>query len=361
MSCLRLSIEGEYLDSYIYSGNLFLLDENYVLSIYKWDVLINLAVKGCELLDSLKLTKILENSTNAKGEDKVDLYIDKSGLKTAFRSSIELNVWPSDINVFANILYISSEEGVERYELNYIEGTLGHNFKIFDEMSFSISPNSSNRVAIAAGKSGVLTFIPKSNKYLNQRDVSLLTDSACTDLDWQSTVLLANTVDGVKRADYIPMPIKHQCGDNDTFFNKFKEFKAYRPEPINTDIAKLSWLGGDKFYSLNNDKTITSGNIKSIESLNTRVLDECIFNNILKAKSSAFGAVLETNNELFLMRDDEAEKIYGEPVNWRVFPRAKFYANHLHIISSDAIEIRIISSTMNDLLGFDAENIDLKG
>lgn len=360
MSCLKLSIEGEYLDSYIYSGNLFLFDENYVLSIYKWDILIGLAVKGCNVLTHLKLMGILGDSTNAKieDEDRTDLFISKAGLKSAFRSSIQLNVWPSDINVFANILYISSEEGVQRYDLDYREGTLGKCFKIFDEMSFSISPNSSNRVAIAAGKSGVLTFIPK-NKFLNQRDVCILMESPCTDLDWQSTVLLANTSDGVKRADYIPMPIKAEVGEN--FFEKFKEFKAFRPEPKNSDMAKLSWLGGDKFYSLNHDQTISFGNIKSIESSNHRTLDDCIFNNILKAKSSAFGAILETDNELFLMRDDKPKKVYGEPVNWRVFPRAKFYANHLHIITNDAIEIHIIASTVSDLLGFDADKIDLKG
>jgi hypothetical protein len=358
MSNLTLVIEGRYLDSYIYSGNLFLLDENYLLSIYKWDALTEIAVKGAGILVSLNATRILNDSSNVKNNDKIELGINKAALESTILSSIELNVWPSDINVFANILYISSETGVVRYEFDYRNGILGNRFKIFDEMSFSISPNSSNRIAIAAGKSGVLTFIPKS-KFLSKSDISLLIESPCTDLDWQSTVLLANTIEGVKRADYIPMPIKSEAGRN--FFEKFKEFKAYKPEPKNTDMSKLSWLGGAKAYSLNYDKTISIENIKSAEKLKVIPLGELIFDKIIKAKSSAFGAVLETENELFVMKDDSPLKVYGEPVNWRVFPRAKFYANHLHVITNDSIEVRIISSNNDEIMGFDVESIDLRG
>jgi hypothetical protein len=31
--------------------------------------------------------------------------------------------------------------------------------------------------------------------------------------------------------------------------------------------------------------------------------------------------------------------IPGEPVNWRVFPRSKHYANHLHVVYDDRLEV----------------------
>ncbi|EGR3271882.1 hypothetical protein DLI01_07935, partial [Vibrio parahaemolyticus] len=86
-----------------------------------------------------------------------------------------------------------------------------------------------------------------------------------------------------------------------------------------------------------------------------------IKNKVIKVKSSSFGAILETEDSLYIVRDEEPQKVYGEPVNWRVFPRAKFYSNHLHIISDNHIEIRIISSSDNDTLGFNPDEIDLNG
>ncbi|WP_413692279.1 hypothetical protein [Psychromonas sp. KJ10-2] len=127
---------------------------------------------------------------------------------------------------------------------------------IFDEMSFSISPNSSNRLAIASGKSGVLTFVPKS-KSLSRSDVKEFTSSICTDVDWQSTVLLANTTSGVERADFKPMPLYNDFIEKSEFYEKFKEFKTYTPNVTIKDQAKLSWIGGDKVYSLNLDNTIS--------------------------------------------------------------------------------------------------------
>ncbi|WP_052879915.1 hypothetical protein [Vibrio coralliirubri] len=355
MASLNLFIEGQFLDSYIYSGNLFLLDENYVLSIYKWDRLVEIAT---QINTSEGLESLLKDSSQQFSLDINEIVITSEDLKTAFSSRLDLGVWPSDINVFANILYISSENGVIRYDLDYKKGVLGSKFLIFDEVSFSISPNSSNRVAIAAGKSGVLTFVPKT-KNLSRNYLKEFTFESCTDVDWQSTTLLANTALGVKRADFIPMPIYSDFDDKQDFYVKFKEFKEFTPKLHSKEHSEHSWIGGDKLYSLNHDQTII------VEDLNKKTVVTSVINKVenkvIKVKSSSFGAILETDDSLYILRSEEPQKVYGEPVNWRVFPRAKFYSNHLHIISDDHIEIRIISSTNNDTLGFNPDKIDLNG
>lgn len=354
MKTLKLFIEGRFLDSYIYSGLLFLLGEDYVLSIYKWD---NIVEKTTTLNNSHAFIDVLIDSTESIPQSDIKLFISLNDIKQSHLSSIRLNNWPSDINVYANILYISSEDGVIRYNLDYKNGTLTNEFLIYDGSSFSISPNSSNRLAIAAGKDGVLTFIPLS-KYLNRNYVEEFISEPCMDVDWQSTVLLANTVNGVHRANYLPRPEMKEFNDKQIFFEKFKEFKQYRPTPISQEQVHLSWVGGDKVYYLNNDNSI------SIESIwkNNKVKKSknYISSNIIKAKSAAFGAILETESDLYFINQSDAIKIHSEPVNWRVFPRAKNYSNHLHIISEDTIEIRIISE-QNNILGFEPDRIDEKG
>lgn len=355
MASLNILIEGRFLDSYIYSGNLFLLDENYILSIYKWDRLVEIATSKHHVEE---LEFLLKDSSRQFSLNINEIIISADELASAFSSNIELGLWPSDINVFANILYVSSENGVVRYDLDYQKGKLGGKFLIFDEMSFSISPNSSNRVAIAAGKSGVLTFIPRT-KSLSRNDLREFDCVPCTDVDWQSTTLVTNTALGVKRADFMPMPIFKDFDIREEFYEKFREFKEFIPKINYKENAECSWIGGDRIYSLNIDKKIT------VESLNQKEfiasVKSNIENKVIKAKSSSFGAVLETDDSLYIIRSDEPQRVYGEPVNWRVFPRAKFYSNHLHIITDDNIEIRIISPTKNDTLGFNPEKIDLLG
>ncbi|MGR5154870.1 hypothetical protein [Photobacterium swingsii] len=360
MKNISLTIEGEYLDSYIYSGNLFLLDENYLLNIYKWDEVVKLALKGVSLFEQLSLTKVLKDSTEkfyAK-KDKIKLAITKKDLESTLLSSLHIGLWPSDINVFANILYLSSEKGVSRYDLDYINGTLGKEFIIHDEMSFSISPNSSNRLAIAAGKSGVLTFIPQS-RHLNRSDLNQFLESTCTELDWQSTVLLANTVDGVKRADYMRMPIKKEFDDDREFFQTFKDFRAFKPNVRKKESASFSWIGGDKLFSIKDDNSLTVEKLN--DNSNSVTIGNLKDNKFIKAKSAAFGAVFETESNLYAMKGESLVKVHGEPVNWRVFPRAKFYANHIHIIESNFIEIGIISSCNDNAFGFEIDTIDLRG
>lgn len=355
MASLNILIEGRFLDSYIYSGNLLLLDENYILSIYKWDLVVEIATSKHQVEE---LESLLKDSSQQFSLNIDEIIISADELASAFSSSIELGLWPSDINVFANILYVSSENGVVRYDLDYQKGELGGKFLIFDEMSFSVSPNSSNRVAIAAGKSGVLTFVPRT-KSLSRNDLREFDCDPCTDLDWQSTTLVTNTALGVKRADFMPMPIFNDFDTREDFYEKFREFKEFVPKVNYKENAECSWIGGDRIYSLNFDKNIT------VESLNKKEVITSVKSNIeskiIKAKSSSFGAVLETDESLYIIRSDEPQRVYGEPVNWRVFPRAKFYSNHLHIITDDNIEIRIISPTQNDTLGFNPEKIDLLG
>ena len=52
----------------------------------------------------------------------------------------------------------------------------------------------------------------------------------------------------------------------------------------------------------------------------------------VSADNAVFGFVLESRTGLEIFESSsETTTLDGEPVNWRVFPRSKYYTNHLHV------------------------------
>lgn len=359
ISKFSISVEGDYVDSYIYSGLLVLVDIDYRLSVYKWEELISNGLKGVELLESLALGDLMADSRNSIPQNYLSkVVISKENLKSSKLFSYEIGVWPSDINVYSNKLYISSENGVARLNLDYKTGVLDNEIKLFDEMCFSLSPNSFGRLAFAAGKEGVFTLIPLSN-FHNKSDVKQLINEMCMDLDWQSTKLLATTKDGVIEATYSHMPSRASFDEKKEFFNAVKLNKKVPPKISKNLNSQASWIAGDKLYSLSHD-----GGIKviNLQNHNSEFESETFFDKqLLRARTAAFGTIVETNDELIGLIGSEKICLADEPVSWRVFPRAKNYANQLHVVQDDRVEITIIESVAGNNYGFDTEKIDQLG
>jgi hypothetical protein len=58
--------------------------------------------------------------------------------------------------------------------------------------------------------------------------------------------------------------------------------------------------------------------------------------NIIRADSAVFGFIIELEDGLLIIPSDSGYTfLEGEPVNWRVFPKSKYYTNQLHAIYDD--------------------------
>ena len=82
--------------------------------------------------------------------------------------------------------------------------------------------------------------------------------------------------------------------------------------------------------------------VPSTTNINTSInsnVSEIIF-----ARSGLFGSILELGDYLYSVTDNAIEIICKDSVSWRVFPRAKSYINHLHIIMDDHLAIRAYPS-----------------
>ena len=61
---------------------------------------------------------------------------------------------------------------------------------------------------------------------------------------------------------------------------------------------------------------------------------------VVSGGTAVFGTVIECDRALVIVPSEgQPITLSGEPVNWRTFPRSKYYENQLHVIYEDRIEI----------------------
>jgi hypothetical protein len=70
-----------------------------------------------------------------------------------------------------------------------------------------------------------------------------------------------------------------------------------------------------------------------------RIDSDSLYGDIIRGDSALFGYIIELEDGLLII-DSEAESSHwlpGEPVNWRIFPKSKFYTNQLHVVYDEFI------------------------
>ena len=173
MNFVKIKIEGTFLDSFLYSGILFTIDTNGNIYTHSFKHLIN---NFAETLDSskekLELKKFILNlsqkSNTLETDNSLEFTIDQNFLKKHnIGTRLDLGFWPTDIDIRNNMIYISSEKGVEIYPFNWkADGpslsfdkkkTLWNDCKVF-----GVSTGSWGRTMIAAGNQGALELF---NRY----------------------------------------------------------------------------------------------------------------------------------------------------------------------------------------------------
>ncbi|MDG6774617.1 hypothetical protein QCB45_09750 [Thiomicrorhabdus sp. ZW0627] len=374
ISTVSIEIEGDYLSSFIYSGVLFLVDMDFKLNSYSWDRVVNLALGNKFRIGNSDLRKYLLNSSRNKIKEKFNgrrYFITKRDLQKANERSIYIGVWPSDINLYRNTIYIASEAGVNTIHIKWEMGNLTEyksNVKIWDCPSFRISPNSFYRLAIASGQEGLVTVIPQK-KYVEDKDVKVRVKSVCTDCDWYKNRLVANTVGGVSVLDFEPIPdIKDYENHIEEYWRIVNQVKL--EDPLQGNIKKIdnktvvnSWFGGNKEFFLTEDMTIAFRTLNPDQQNNKTLMYQIEEDSIVTARTATFGTVVETKDTLKLIGQENGfHTLDNDFVTWRVFPRSKYYANQIHIIKDKSIVISAIDPKNDNLeasFGFSLGDVEL--
>lgn len=365
---LDLKIEGDFIDSFIYSGVLYLLDSEFTFTSYSWNSLCDFILKrnGFKFSDARCILDYSKDNrkTNASN-NYIDTYISEKEINSLRTDMIDIKTWPSDINIFSNKLYFSGDDGVFFINTNHKTALFDKNKikKIFGMKSFAISPNTNNRIALAVGNEGVFTSTLKhQDKFPTEVQVS---NKSCIDIDWINESLFINS-DNLSIESFCKIASKNNAVYNEIFLKIRDEFKknkniddnklndkSYReyinfilnkkPETLKlNDIYKYGWSSGDSNFILNKNNNIIAQN--KISGNKVEISTSEITQSLIKLRTSGCGTVMESNiGELFITSGNGVDRISDDFVSWRVYPRAKNHANHLHIINDENINIKIFN------------------
>lgn len=350
-SRVKIKIEGDYIDSFVYSGVLFLVNTDLCLKAYSWDNVFDRSLKGLSSIQQLQLKNYSKGSVSISDELSGTYFVQEKSLKELELCSKNLSVWPSDINIYKNRFYVASECGVDAFDFKWHEGKVSQftdSTRIYDEVSFKLATSSHYRLAIAAGKSGLLSVTPEK-KYARREHVNQLIDVPCSDCQWHNNNLVANTVDGQYTASYLSIPKAVDFdGTNKEYWDLVKVLKSTKPEikerkEINGEKIVSSWFSGKGLFSVTKDLKLYWNTIESpteFELVDTS--SELSTLKYFKAQSSPFGTVMEIGDDLKVFTGDGRHEVIAEEVvNWRLFPKSSYYLSHLHVIEDEALSVSL--------------------
>lgn len=359
---IKIEIEGDFIDSFVYSGVLFLVNSDLILSTYSWDGLLQKAISEFNMLICRRITNYSKGILSTLPVEYKKTYSISSDSLSSFKlCSKELNVWPSDINIYKNRFYIASELGVDTLDFEWDGGFVSKfasTNRIFDEMSFKLATNSHYRLAVAAGKSGVLSMVPDI-KYIKRTDIRQLVDFSSIDCQWQGNHLIANTEKGNLTASYLNIPSDSDFdGTKKEYWEKVKVIKKTAPKidiynKIHDSNIMSSWFVGDNVFKLTEEKKLYRVDLKDQNDIKEVDLKHNISTlKYFQAKSSTFGTIMETGDCLSLISDKGSYTIDDDFANWRLFPKSKDYLNHLHIIKDEHLSVMLFDNLSSKKYGY---------
>lgn len=384
---VSITIEGEFIDSFIYSGTLFLVGMNGTLKTYSWKELVTRSLANSvenkyrtSLFSLLTDSRISAKPIERTFEDETlfSIQVDAQFLSKYEGISFPIEDWPTDLSIYANRLYISSDRGVESRRFSWDTGHVKEFEKpllIWDELSFRIAPNAMNRIAIAAGNSGLLIATPHERQ-LEKDDLRQLLDTPCRGCDWQESTLVADTATGSVRADFERLPKRNSAtGDMTEYWKITNSLKRLPPRTlenicIGQSNAHFSWLGGNKLFAIDEEFRLFSrpnyssdsevdmaGDFELVESIRPTEASERLHS----IRSGIFGTLAEFTTQLVKFTENGVTRIANSPGRWRTFPRSRSYANHIHVIEDYCLRVLAFETNFdkknNDKFSFALESL----
>ena len=334
MRNLSIKILGEFSDSFIYSGVLFLVDFEGRITIINWEKLIeHRLLSEPDDVKRIYSDIFLGNPTcrqilaSCKGELEIEDF------NKFIISKIDLSAWPTDINIFSNKLFFSSEYGLKYISFNSDkrfskEANNTKEYTLFDDCKiFGFDMDNYRTILCGGTEGGIYSFLSdktlqvlgddKSNDWIDcnwyEND-----ENTCLSLSSKSEYILQK----FKEVDLIKErlnKLSEKIGKKDSF--RFKE----------NHLLKIKELRKKVETCVKNDFIEHYKNI-----------DDRICNEYIKTRRTTLGVFKEIENKIVI--EDHCGNTSDllandEIVNWRVFPKARTHLNQLHLIDNKFINI----------------------
>lgn len=361
---LELQIEGNYIDSFIYSGSFFLLDSHMKLSSFAWTDILELVFNDDDKLQRTFLEGSL-TKLDAKYYLSSKFMIHKKDLDKFVIDSYQFENWITDIDIYKNTLFASSHEGILTVASNREESVkrrpqfkfLKSSNKLTDESVFDMSVGNLSRLIISCGSNGALELFmkPKSDGTYELTNEWVISDKNWIGCEWDTKTgfaILKNRLE--KELLKFKNPPSFIESDNKKIsFNSLdkevknkihEETRAVKPEKIDSDNFLGIWIIDENIIGMDKKLNLHKINLEnsSIEgsnlNINVRILEN-ILDSILDTQKTQYGLVVETLEKLIVITDNSREIEFKDITNWRTFPKSKNYQNHLHVVQDDYISV----------------------
>lgn len=401
MHALKVIVPGEFYDSQIYNGRLYLWEIDGSLITIDWDKLVgkinvseeleialkfalqhndalyrNPLLRDIEVRDlmQLKFKKLSELVIEVNRRDLLSCRINQRNSPFPFPHA--------DSAVHYDMMYVGSQDGVSASECikrNQWDGHIESAEKILDLPVLSIA-TSHLTLAIAAGNEGLFDYSLTQNPTKKYSEPRKLSGSHCNLTRWlypsifgssyfndgyfadfetkknatkENVALKASSID--EHGKRQKRPSQHErilqgLVSSDEIFKQ----SSVKPDGMTSTETetRFTWGVQDKLCSITKNSVklaqykpksrakYTKNKFKDLGSVEI----EGLTSEVISADSSLFGIVLEQEDGLLIVTSLlESHFLQGEPVNWRVFPKATNYSNHLHVIYDDALHIYAFS------------------
>jgi hypothetical protein len=286
MSEFKINIEGNFLDSFIYSGVLFTIDVDGKLCTYSWNHLIKEYMRK-DVQKKRFEKKLIDTrqDKNIKFEKDLVIELDQNFLEEYQKGiCLDLDVWSTDLDIKDNILYISSERGLEAlpFRESWDNGKImsfNDLYKVWGESKvFGVSTGSWGRTLLAAGCHGALEVVndveQNNTVGLKQQEGKILNEEVCLDCEWElnSTIAILDQLDTQVLLEYEELisDSNFKFHARDTEEDRLKKIRereripqeniSYLKEYITSgipnnleNIAAYSWFDGKKLVGLDKE------------------------------------------------------------------------------------------------------------
>jgi hypothetical protein len=387
---LKLVLEGQFWDSQIYMGKLYLFTIDGRVHTIDWDRLISEFTVPADLALPMQCAfnqsdYLYENQRNLIHQDpQVREVIQNKFVRLADHHKTPRVVdwryylintkdtpfpFPHlDATIYMKGLFSVSEQGVYVIPNHDLQSKSkskknGKALKMWDCPVLSVDA-SYGALALAAGPEGLFEFDLDDWVSGDPREAKSVDKGDCADCSWAYYSIMGSSH---KQGGIFAEYVTNQNGDRPKKNNKNrKDFepsnlgrswreapplqrrfeKALTPKDI-FNQAGYCWGGMDKICHAS-DGTMTVARYSPWEANGgrLRVLRQITFDSRAKGNPvcgavAPFGSIIELDITCIVVvrSDDEIFSIPGPVVNWRVFNRSKQYENQLHVIYENRLEI----------------------
>ncbi len=364
MQPVKLTIPGKYWDSQIYAGRLYLFGRDGEISTLDWEHLItewkierNLRlVMDCAftrsdylygdrwtlLFSDEEIKKIIIDKFK-----RLLIYIFEVSDNQLSSATIrkQNNPFPfphTDSTIYKKSLYVTSKDGVFRSSCQKSSGypVSTRPEKKCDTPVVGIAA-SYNSLALAAGNEGLFELHLGNDWYSDEERLENLAKTNCIACNWVFYSIYGSShVEQCYLANYV----KEINKDEQNYFKR--TFDRYISDQEIFQSKGYSWGNQNKLCQaidghikvIKYSPWLTEEN-KKLEIIGTITLPK-IKGDIISASVALFGTIIEYDSALIVVPSEGQPMVLdGEPINWRIFPRSKFYGNQLHVIYEDRLNI----------------------